>query len=182
MIESGILCKSLLSLKRERLPFLKTETSESRFTAIYKHYILIFDPQGDEEEKDCVVFNTQNGTTTHLKTGIDLDKRSRYSFCHWKNNIFVSCGGYYRLGPRTSQSFAASEKVYLLYFIEKNGNLSLSDPQKIFLGQVSFESCKLPIYGGWAECHSAQVYQDNMYIFEQELGTLKKFDLSKELC
>lgn len=125
--ESGILGKSLLSLKRNKLPF--GETINTGEVALYKHYLLIFKPQKEKEEEDCLVFDTKNGTTYNVKTGLDLYHRSSFSFCYWKDNIYVLFGGIF--APPGFGFFGGNQgsdpDVYFLYVIEKDGQFFFSE-------------------------------------------------------
>ncbi len=106
------------SLKKEKLPFI--ETANPKLTTIYKHYILIFDSKKDEGE-DCIVFNTQNGTTTHVKTGLNIFQRILFSICHWKDSIFIlfeiEAQGGSGLFPKNEHD----ANVHFLHVIEKDG-------------------------------------------------------------
>ena len=121
--------QSDLSWKKEKLPSLQSADS---LTTIYKHYILIFDPQRDKEE-DCVVFNTQNGTSTQVKTGLNFSQRKYFSFCHWKNNIFILFETIYiSKGSKFSAKEKCDANVLFLSVIENYGKFSWSNPKVIF--------------------------------------------------
>ena len=179
--------KSLLTLKKEPIPGIETHPTRLR-AAVYKHYILIFD-QYTKKQEDCIVFDTQKGTTSSFNTGMSLKLRSGFSLCYWKDNIFILYGGASSFGNSGGSGLFKNERhevdVHFLKVIEKDGKCFLGS-LNIILGQISFEveSCGLTDPEWWNTEHSAEIFQDNMYIFGQRaqenqgILTLKKFDLS----
>jgi len=114
LIDSGILRKSLLSLKRAPFPAV-----QSLLLVAYKHYILIFD-RHIHQEGDCVVFDTQKGTARTIHTGLNISERMDYSFCYWKDNIFVLYGGTVA-EHHDVRAIIREPNIYFLYVIENDG-------------------------------------------------------------
>jgi len=169
-------------LKKERIPPVQT-----RLAAAYKRYILFLSQQQGKDE-DLVIFDAQNGTFISVKTGLSLFQRHRFSFCYWKDNIFVLYGGTL-IPPGMYYADAKPDlDVHFLYVIEKDGRFSWNSHNNTFSpGQVSIEveSCHLEDPELWMSHHSAQIYQNQMYVIGKKSQDrnhpiiVNKFDLSK---
>jgi len=118
-IESGILRESLLSLKKELFPDV-----ELSFSIAYKHYILFFLWRKTQGGEDCIVFDTQKGTTVSLNTGLNMSERAGYSFLYWRHNIFVLYGGTLREQAGPVQGISRDTDLKFLNVIEDDGMLS----------------------------------------------------------
>jgi len=174
-MENGILKKSLLSLRK-----VEIQTGPNRIfrtMAVYKHYILAFDSAGSKSD-DCYIFDTQKATTTRVTTEINLANRTGYSLCHWKDNIFVIYGGSTlgvgQIGSGISPQ-EVTNRIDFLFVIETESRVS-----------IEIKPCHLKDVIWRNSYHSAQIYQDNMYILGgkerkmQKENTLEvwKFDLN----
>jgi len=82
---------------------------------VYKNYII-----GLEATKarlgDSTIFNNSSGGTTTYNTGLQLWKRSDYSICHWKENLFVLYGGIIQ----EEDSAIVEHDVHFISLVEEN--------------------------------------------------------------
>jgi len=161
-MEHATLQKNLRSFKQVQVDRLTGENPE--LAVAYKHYILFFGSKlstWNQWNEDCVIFDTQKKTISHIATGLYFKERSGYSLCHWKDNIFVFYGeakerrrGGLRANP---QPYTPEFDVSLLKVVETGDTVTVEKEHLNTSHSQHFSQGP----------HHVQIHENNLYVLTE---------------